>query len=85
MAKRSLEPGKLDVLKSVGDIIDADYRGPIAVLFNFSNKDIAIEKGERFCQIVFQWIANHPVLTDVDNFGEVKTYRGERSSGSANK
>lgn len=73
------------MLKLVGDVIDGDYRGPIAVLFNFSNKATAIEKGERFCEIVFQWIANHPVLTDIDNFDEVKTYRGERSSGSANK
>ena len=69
-----------------GGVIDSDYIGPIAVLFfNFSNKAIDIEKGERFCQIVFQKIANHPVLREVDNFDESKTDRGERSFGSTNK
>ena len=44
-------------------VIDADYREPIVVLFfNFSDKAINIEKGERFCQAVLQKIANHPVL-----------------------
>ena len=35
-------------------IIDADCRGPVVVLFfNFSDKAIGIEKGNRICQIIF--------------------------------
>ena len=52
-----------------GGVIDADYRGPIvAFFFNFSNKVVEVRKGERFFQIVFQNIANSPVLRQVDNF-----------------
>ena len=59
-------------------VIDADYREPIVVLFfNFSDKAINIEKGERFCQVVLQKIANHPVLREVDNFDEDKDVGGE--------
>ena len=56
------------------------------VLFlNFFDKAIDIEKGERYCQVVFQKIANHPVLREVDNFDEDKAVRGEASFGSTNK
>ena len=69
-----------------GGVIDANYRRPIAVLFfNFSDKALVIEKGDRFYQIVFQKIGNHPVLREVDNFDEDKTDRGEGSFGSTNK
>ena len=69
-----------------GGIIDADCRGPVVVLFfNFSDKAIEIEKGNRFCQIIFTKIANSPVLREVDNFKEDKTDRGEGSFGSTNK
>ena len=69
-----------------GGVIDADYREPIAVLFlNFSDKTLVIEKSDKFCQIVFQKTANHPVLREVDNFNEDKTDRGEGSFGSTNK
>ena len=68
-----------------GGVIDSDYRGPVSVIFfNFSNKSIEIEKGNRFCQIVFHKIANHPVLREVDKF-EDKTDRGEGSFGSTNR
>ena len=59
-------------------VIDADYREPIVVpFFNFSDKAINIEKGERFCQVELQKIANHSVLREVDNFDEDKDVRGE--------
>ena len=86
--------GKIDARSSLavrcteigGVLIDADYRGPIAALFvNFSEKALVIEKGNKFCQIVFQKIANHPVLREVDNFDKHKTDRGEGSFGSTNK
>ena len=69
-----------------GGVIDADSRGPIVVLFfNFFDKVIEVGKGEGFCQIVFQEIANSPVLREVDNFSEDQTGRGEGSFGSTNK
>ena len=68
-----------------GGVIDSNYRGPVSVIFfNFSNESIEIEKGNRFCQIVFHKTANHPVLREVDNF-EDKTDIGEESFGSTNK
>ena len=95
MALRSLEDilekfmrglaWQLDVPKSVGGcVIDADYKGPVAVIFfNFFEKSVDIGKGDRFCQIFFHKIANHPVLREVDNC-EDKTDRGEASFGSTN-
>ena len=69
-----------------GGVIDAGYRGPIAVFcFCFSDKALVTEKSARFCQIVFQKLANRPVLREVDNFDEDKTDRGEGSFGSTNK
>ena len=41
--------------------------------------------GQEICQIMFQKIANHPVLRKVKNFDEDKTDRGEGSFGSTNK
>ena len=50
----------------MGGIIDTDDKGLTVVLFfNFSNKAIDIDKDDRFCQIVFQKIANHPVLREI--------------------
>ena len=69
-----------------GGVIDADYGEPIVVLFfNLSDKVEEVGKGERFCQIVFQKIANSPILREVDNFNEDQTGRGEGSFGSTNK
>ena len=66
-----------------GGVIDADYRGPVSVIFfNFSNRHIEIEKGSRFAQIVFQKAANYPVLREVKNFEDNKTQRREASFGS---
>ena len=66
-------------------MIDADYREPVSVLFfflNFSNRHISFEKDSRFAQIVFQKVANHPVLREAENFEDNKTQRGEGSFGS---
>ena len=68
-----------------GGVIDPGYRGPVSVIFfNFSDKSIEIEKGNRFCQIVFYKTANHPVLGEVDKF-EDKTDKGGGSFDSTNK
>ena len=66
-----------------GGVINADYRGPVSVIvFNFSNRHIEIKKGSRFAPIVFQKVANHPALTEVEYFENNKTQRGEGSFGS---
>ena len=68
-----------------GSVTESYYRGPVSVIFfNYSNSSIEIEKGNRFCQIVFHKIANHPVLREVDKF-EDKTDRGEESFGSTSR
>lgn len=37
------------------DVIDNDYRGPIhCVVANYGNREVTIEKGERFCQLIFE-------------------------------
>ena len=64
-------------------VIDADYRGPVCVLFfNFSSIVIEIEKGSRFTQIVFQKCAR-PTLREVEMFSERSTTsRGRNGFGS---
>ena len=65
-----------------GSVIDADYRRFVSIIFfNFSNRCIEIEKGNRFAQMLFHKIANHPVLGKVENF-EDNSQRGERFLGS---
>lgn len=65
-----------------GGLIDADYRGPISVIFfNFSDKFFHIEKANRFCQIVFQKIASSTKLIEVEKVADM-AWRGEGSFGS---
>ncbi|MEE4197642.1 MAG: dUTP diphosphatase [Bacteroidales bacterium] len=69
----------LSVLNSPGTI-DADYRGEIGViLINLSNQKVAIEPGERICQMV---IAKHEqaILKDVHLLNQ--TGRGSGGFGS---
>ena len=67
----------------VGDVFDADYRELVSVIFlNFSSRHIENEKGSRHAKIVFQKVANHLVLREVENFEDNKTLRGEGSFGS---
>lgn len=64
-----------------GGVIDADYRDSVSVIFfNFSDGFIHIEKGHRFCQIIFQKIASIPRLTEVEKSTDA-TKRGESSFG----
>ena len=69
----------LSVLNTPGTI-DADYRGEIGViLINLSNEEVAIESGERICQMV---IARHEQaeLIQVEVLNE--TDRGAGGFGS---
>lgn len=62
-------------------VIDADYRGEIAVLlFNFGSVDFIVKAGDRIAQIICEKIA-HPILkqvTELDGTG-----RGSSGFGSS--
>ena len=65
-----------------GGIVDADYRGPVCVIFfNFSNNIIEIEKGSHSAQIVFQKCVR-PRLREVETFDARSTIRGQNGFGS---
>ena len=65
-----------------GGAIDADYRGPISVIFfNHLDKYISLERGSRFAQIVFQKLANRPKLNEAENFDSSETERGQGGFG----
>lgn len=54
-AKHSIDTG--------AGVIDADYRGPVKViLFNFSDVDFAISKGDRIAQLIIERIYNPEVV-----------------------
>ena len=64
-----------------GGVIDADYRGSVSVIFfNFSDRFIHTEKGDRFCPIIFQKIASILRLTEVEKSTDA-TKRGESPFG----
>lgn len=61
-------------------VIDADYRGPVKVLlFNLSDADFAIEKGDRVAQLILERIVSPPVVV-VQELSE--TARGVGGFGS---
>jgi dUTP pyrophosphatase len=64
-------------------VIDADYRGNIGVvLFNHSNEDFAIKRGDRIAQLILERIVT-PEVQEVDNLDD--TERGAGGFGSTNK
>jgi dUTP pyrophosphatase len=63
-----------------GGVIDEDYRGPVGVvLFNFSDFDFEIKKGERIAQLILERIYLAE-LKEVPTLN--KTKRGEKGFGS---
>lgn len=61
-------------------VIDSDYRGNISILlFNFSNTDFSIKKGDRIAQLILCKIGNFEII-EVDKLG--KTERGKKGLGS---
>lgn len=61
-------------------VIDADYRGPLAViLFNHSDADFEVKMGDRIAQLILEKIVTPEVLEveDLDS-----TLRGESGFGS---
>lgn len=64
-------------------VIDADYRGEVKVLlFNFSDQDFTVKRGDRIAQLICEVIA----VPEVDEIGEdeelAATQRGAGGFGS---
>ncbi|MCK4225635.1 dUTP diphosphatase [candidate division WOR-3 bacterium] len=71
----------IGVLNSPGTI-DSDYRGEIKViLFNFSDKDFKVGKGDRIAQLVITSIVKVE-LKEVENLGETQRNKGGFGSTS---
>lgn len=61
-------------------VIDQDYRGNVGViLFNHSDVDFDVKKGDRIAQLICERIA-HPNVVEVKSLSE--TARGEGGFGS---
>ena len=65
------------------DVIDNDYRGPIhCVVANYGTRDVTIEKGERFCQLIFEKYR----LVKAEQVDELApTHRGDLGFGSTGR
>lgn len=64
-------------------VIDEDYRGNVGViLFNHSNNDFVIKKGDRIAQLILEKIST-PEVIEVEDLDE--TERGEKGYGSTGK
>lgn len=63
------------------ELVDSDYRGNVFIhLFNFSNVDVEIKKGEKIAQLVMRKVW----LGEIEEVEEIKTNteRGEGGFGS---
>lgn len=57
-------------------VIDEDYRGNVGVvLFNHSNEDFKVNKGDRIAQLICERIY-YPDLVEVSNLSESKRADG---------
>eukprot|EP01117_Protostelium_nocturnum_P008416 TRINITY_DN3007_c0_g1_i1.p1 TRINITY_DN3007_c0_g1~~TRINITY_DN3007_c0_g1_i1.p1 ORF type:complete len:149 (-),score=60.43 TRINITY_DN3007_c0_g1_i1:82-528(-) len=64
-------------------VIDSDYRGNVGViLFNHSDQDYQVAKGERVAQLILERIYT-PSVVEVESLDE--TVRGEGGYGSTGK
>ena len=62
-------------------VVDSGYRGEVGVcLFNSSDKDFHIRKGDRIAQILFQEVTKSNII-EVENLED--SDRGERGFGSS--
>ncbi|EGF76528.1 hypothetical protein BATDEDRAFT_14775 [Batrachochytrium dendrobatidis JAM81] len=61
-------------------VVDRDYRGPLGiVLFNFSDVDFQVKRGDRIAQLIVERIAM-PEVTEVEDLDA--TDRGQGGFGS---
>ena len=66
-----------------GGCIDKDYTGEVKVImFNMSDKDVVVVKGERIAQLIVPLI-EYPEVEEVDKIDKV-TERGSGGFGSTN-
>ncbi|CAG9793442.1 unnamed protein product [Diatraea saccharalis] len=64
-------------------VIDEDYRGNVGVvLFNHSDQEFLVKKGDRIAQLICERIS-YPVLKEVTNLTD--TQRGDGGFGSTGK
>eukprot|EP01091_Cochliopodium_minus_P008620 TRINITY_DN1984_c0_g3_i1.p1 TRINITY_DN1984_c0_g3~~TRINITY_DN1984_c0_g3_i1.p1 ORF type:complete len:149 (-),score=42.59 TRINITY_DN1984_c0_g3_i1:32-478(-) len=64
-------------------VIDCDYRGNVGVvLFNHSNEDFEIKRGDRIAQLILEKIST-PEVVEVEDLDS--TERGEGGFGSTGK
>ena len=62
--------------------IDSDYHGIVgAILFNFSNEEYVIERGDRIAQMIIERFLT-PKFGEVREFNKENTERGEGGFGS---
>lgn len=65
-------------------MVDRDYTGEVkVVLFNHSNKDFEINKGDRVAQLILEKIVDDAEVVVVNNLEE--TARGINGFGSTGK
>lgn len=66
-------------------VIDSDYRGEIKVLlYNHSDENFAVNRGDRICQIILERIATDITFVEVLDETVSQTNRGDRGFGSSN-
>lgn len=66
-------------------VIDSDYRGPVGVvLFNHSDKEYVVKRGDRIAQLILEKIAT-PDVTEVTDGDLPETVRGSGGFGSTGK
>lgn len=83
IASRSGLAAKSKVVVHAG-VLDLDYRGEIGVvLFNHSDKEFVIKKGDRIAQFILEKIAEDVLVEEVMNIGDLgQTDRGHGGFGS---
>jgi dUTP pyrophosphatase len=70
-------------LTVLGGVIDSGYRGDWGViLYNTSDEDFTIKKGDRIAQVLVQRVESCE-FEEVDDFNEDHVARGEKGFGSS--
>lgn len=67
-------------------VIDADYRGPVkVVMYNHSDADFQISKGDRIAQLIIEQIADAPIVVLQNGTELPVSQRGSGGFGSTGK
>ena len=69
-------------LKTMGGVIDSGYRGEIIFhLFNTSNEDVEIKKGEQIAQLIIQKFEDCDIIESQELSDAVRNTQGFGSTG----